>query len=89
MRPHFHFWRESNGVEVDCLIERGNELILIRAKSTQTLTIFPTGNLKKVTAMMGNHKVETYIIYGGEHSFTNQGIQLLSWKSLDELMQIV
>ena len=85
VRPRFYFWRESNGIEVDCLIEDGNKLLPIEIKSTQTLTSFPASNLKKLTTLMGDHQVEPYMIYGGEHSFNNQGIQVLSWKNLAAL----
>ena len=85
MRPRFYFWRESNGTEVDLLIEDGNTLIPIEIKSTQTLTNFPASNLKKLTTLTGNHQVEPHIIYGGEHSLNNKGIQVLSWKNLAAL----
>jgi predicted AAA+ superfamily ATPase len=85
VRPRFYFWRESNGTEVDLLIEDGNRLIPIEIKSTQTLTSFPVSDLKKLTTLMEGHQVEPYMIYGGEHSFNNQGVQVLSWKDLAAL----
>ena len=86
LRPRFYFWRDNNGVEVDLLIERGGSLLAIEIKSTQTLTSFPTSNLKKFTQLMKDHVVEPYIVYGGEQNFHVQGIQVLSWKSLDVLV---
>jgi hypothetical protein len=83
--PQFYFWRESNGVEVDCLIEYKGKLLPIEIKSTQTFTSFATDNLQKLTALIGNNVVEPYIVYGGEHNFNNQGIKVLSWKNLDIL----
>jgi uncharacterized protein len=86
LRPRFYFWRDSNGIEVDLLIERGGKLLAIEIKSTQTLTSFPTNNLKSFIQLIGDNTVEPYIVYGGEQNFHLQGIQVLSWKSLDTLM---
>ena len=62
---HFYFWRESNGLEVDYLIEHQGKILPIEIKSTQTLTSFPTSNLKKLVNLMGEHAVDPYIVYGG------------------------
>lgn len=86
LRTQFYFWRENNGLEVDCLIEYKGRLFPIEIKSTQTFTSFPTGNLKKLTELIGNNIAEPYIIYGGEHDYNNQGIKVLSWKNLNVLI---
>nr|WP_083758820.1 DUF4143 domain-containing protein [Candidatus Amoebophilus asiaticus] len=62
---HFYFWRESNGLEVDYLIEHQGKILPIEIKSTQTLTSFPTSNFKKLVNLMGEHAVDPYIVYGG------------------------
>jgi predicted AAA+ superfamily ATPase len=88
LQPNFYFWRENNGIEVDCLIERGNELFPIEIKSTQTFSSsLPTGNLKKVSAIMedGYHKVRPCLIYGGNFTVNSQGVEVISWKNLDTL----
>lgn len=84
--PQFYFWRDNIGTEVDCLIENEGKILAIEIKSTQTLSSFPTANLKKITTLMGNNNVEPYIVYGGEYSFNNQGINVLSWKNLEVLL---
>jgi predicted AAA+ superfamily ATPase len=86
LRPRFYFWRDSNGVEIDLLIEREGRLLAIEIKSTQTLTSFPTNNLKSFTQLIGDNALEPYIVYGGDHNFHLQGIQVLSWKTLDALL---
>jgi predicted AAA+ superfamily ATPase len=86
--PQFYFWRDNSGTEVDCLIEGGGKVLAIEIKSTQTLTSFPTSNLKNLTTLMSNNRVEPYIVYGGEQSFNNQGIKVLSWKNLDILLKV-
>jgi predicted AAA+ superfamily ATPase len=87
LRPHFYIWRDSNGVEVDCLIEHQDKLLAIEMKSTQTLTNFSTSNLKKLMNLLENQPVVPYIIYGGDQPFTSQGVEVLSWKNLDILFR--
>jgi predicted AAA+ superfamily ATPase len=89
LNPNFYFWRESNGIEIDCLIERGNELFLIEIKSTQTFSSsLPTNNLKKVSSIMdtGYYQVRPLLIYGGDYTATSQGVEIVSWKNLDLLV---
>jgi predicted AAA+ superfamily ATPase len=89
LKTNFYFWREKNGIEVDCLIERGNELFSIEIKSTQTFSSsFPISNLKKVAAIMddGYHKVRSILIYGGDYTVNSQGVEVISWKNLDLLV---
>lgn len=86
LRPQFYFWRENNGIEVDCLIEYKGKLLPIEIKSTQTFTLFPTGNLRKITDLAGSNIAEPYIIYGGEHDYNNQGIKVISWRNLSTLV---
>jgi predicted AAA+ superfamily ATPase len=89
IRPNIYFWRESNGIEVDCLIEHGNEIFPIEIKSTQTFSSsLPTGNLKKISVIIddGYHKVRPCLIYGGDFTVNSQGIEVISWKNLDTLL---
>lgn len=89
LQTDFYFWREKNGIEVDCLIERGNNLFPIEIKSTQTFSSsFPTNNLKKISGIMddGYHKVRPCIIYGGDYTINSHGVEIISWKNLDLLV---
>ena len=83
--PKFYFWRESNGLEVDYLIEDKGKLLTIEIKSPQTFTTFSTSNLNKLTKLIGKNILEPYIIYGVENTFTNQGIKVVSRKNLNTL----
>ena len=45
-RPSLYFWRESNGTEIDLLIPKGDTLIPIEIKSSQTLRMDFLKNIK-------------------------------------------
>lgn len=79
-RPSVYYWKESNGSEIDCILE-GNKrsLILIEIKAGQTfsdsylrnLRLFPSDSMENPTMKM--------VVYGGDDSFKAGDIQIVSW----------
>ncbi len=84
--PSFYFWRDSNGNEVDLLIERAGRLIPVEIKSGQTLNRdFFTG-LERWTKLAGSLAHSPTLVYGGEGQQTRNGVQILGWEQLDALV---
>lgn len=78
-RPLFYFWRDSNGNEVDLLIETASGLMPVEIKSGQTLNRdFFTG-LKRWIALAGGMAEKPTLIYGGEVIYEQQGVRVLGW----------
>lgn len=76
----FHFWRDSNGNEVDLLVEVGGRVIPIEIKSGQTLNRdFFTG-LERWLALAGELAHNPALIYGGNHRQERKGIRILGWQ---------
>lgn len=80
--PNVYFWRDNSGLEVDCIVEQEGTLSLIEFKSTQTLTTFSSGTLKKLQKIINNIHVVPYIVYGGDKSFVQNQIQVLKWQQV-------
>ena len=80
--PNLYFWRDTGGLEVDCIIEKEGIVSLVEFKSTQTLTSFASGNLKKVQKIMSHISAVPYIVYGGNKSFYKDKIQILTWQQV-------
>lgn len=77
--PLLYFWRDSNGNEVDVLIEKGGYLVPVEIKSGQTLNRdFFTG-LERWTEMAGDVARDPTLIYGGEGELRHKGVQVLGW----------
>ena len=76
-----YYWRESNGMEIDCIIELAdNELVALEIKGGQTFTKDYLKNLRNFAKDEEN--IKKYIVYAGEESNTINNVQLLPWKIL-------
>jgi len=84
--PSFYFWRDSNGNEVDLLIERAGRLTPVEIKSGQTLNRdFFTG-LERWTKLAGALARNPTLVFGGEGQQTRNGVQILGWEQLGALV---
>jgi predicted AAA+ superfamily ATPase len=86
-KPAFSFWRDSNGNEVDLLIEQGNQLIPIEIKSGRTLTYEAFTGLQKWCALAGNKAGTPALIYAGDESYQHKGIYVMGWREYGRLLQ--
>lgn len=84
-RPAFSFWRDSNGNEIDLLVEQGIRLMPIEVKSGQTLTRDSFVGLEKWCALAGEKAVRPALVYGGSEAYERQGVRVLGWRQSGEL----
>ncbi|PHQ78536.1 MAG: AAA family ATPase [Coxiella sp. (in: Bacteria)] len=88
IEPRLFFYRDSQQNEVDIIKPKGNDLIAIEIKSSQT---FNKGFLKpmgKFKALAKNRKVQGVIIYSGQQEQMINDVQLLNYqhtKKIDAL----
>ena len=78
-RPLFYFWRDSNGNEVDLLVESASGLMPIEIKSGQTLNRDFFSGLKRWMALAGGMAEKPTLIYGGDGVHERQGVRVLGW----------
>lgn len=84
-QPAIYFWRESNGIEIDCIIEKGNNKITaIEIKGGETFSNDYIKNLKNFPAI--ENEVEKIIIYAGEAAAYVKDVRILSWKDLPDFL---
>jgi hypothetical protein len=83
-KPSFFFWRDSNGNEIDLIIEQGIKLQPIEIKSGRTLTHEAFAGLEKWRALAGKKAVSPTLIYGGDESYTQRGIKVVGWKVVSQ-----
>lgn len=89
-RPSVYYWRESNGVEIDCIIEKGNnEIVAIEIKGGQTFTKDYMKNLLNFAKNEGGIKINKMIIYAGEQATNIKDIQLIPWNMLPSIINDV
>lgn len=80
--PDMFFWRDSNANEVDLVISRGDELLPIGIKSSQT---FNDNLIKELTFWRNltddpNHP--GILVYGGDKFLEFKGLTILPWTML-------
>jgi len=87
-RPSLYYWRESNGTEIDCIIEReNNEIVAIEIKAGATFNSDYLKNLAKFPG--GKNSIEKKLIYTGDHSTHISGIQLIGWRDFQDFLKQV
>jgi hypothetical protein len=83
-KPAFSFWRDSNGNEVDLIVEQGTKLQPIEIKSGRTLTHEAFAGLEKWQSLADKKAVSPTLIYGGDESYTQKGIKVVGWKACSD-----
>ena len=78
--PPLYYWRDSQGHEVDLLIEDGEELYPVEIKSGQTVSGNMMSGLDYWCKLDGTNS--GMLIYGGSDNYTRSGIQVRSWAAV-------
>ena len=86
-KPSFFFWRDSNGNEVDLIIEQGTKLMPVETKSGRTLTRESFSGLEKWLALAGKQAAAPTLIYGGDDSYRQKEIKVVGWKDCGKLLK--
>lgn len=82
--PHFYFWRDVSGHEIDLVIDEGTSLFPVEIKSSQT---FNNDFTKQLSFLNQLQKKSTgsplgECIYAGTESFEFKDYKINSWKML-------
>ena len=59
------FWRDKNGNEIDCLVDKGDVLTPIEIKSGKTIASDYFKGIDYFVKAAGNRSSKPYLIYGG------------------------
>ncbi len=86
-RSIFHFWRDSNGNEVDVIADVGTKLMPIEIKSGQTINRdFFTG-LERWMDLAGDLAITPVLNYGGNEKLTRRGVNIFGWNSISQALE--
>lgn len=77
--PVLYFWRDSNGNEVDLLVEDGNGLKAYEVKSSATLKPEFFKGLKLFERIAGGLVEESAVVYGGNADYNTGHGRFISW----------
>jgi predicted AAA+ superfamily ATPase len=86
--PRLFFFRDRKGLEVDLLVERAHDLVLVEAKSGATLASDFFSPLERVARLIqGTRSVEalrSMLVYRGDHAPDLGDVQVCSWREIAE-----
>ena len=89
MQPGLFHYRETRGLEIDLLIERGERLEAIEIKSGATVSPDYFKNLRHFPARLGDagesRRIDNYVVYGGDESQQRSYAHLLSWRKVQRI----
>jgi len=80
------FYRDRSGAEVDLVIERGDRLTVVEAKSSQTATNRLLDAPRRVGAIVQQtgRRCEKIVVYGGDQVQQRSDARLVPWSRLHE-----
>ncbi len=82
----FFFWRDSNGNEIDLIVDYGDKLMPIEIKSGKTINRdFFTG-LERWTALAGKQAFAPSLVYGGTESSSRKGVGIFGWPAAGQVL---
>jgi hypothetical protein len=88
-RPSLFHYRETRGVEIDLLIEKGLRLDSVEIKSGATLASDFFHNLQRfaerLTAGPTTDRQKAFLVYGGDTTLQRSSAQVLSWRDVEKL----
>lgn len=87
-RPHIYFWRDSQGHEIDCLIDQALKVIPIEIKASKTASLHYFDQLtywKNLT----NSKSKKFVIYAGDENQSWPEAKVISWKHSGNLIKSI
>ena len=84
-RPDLHFFRDSNGLEVDLLVGNGlspDQLGLVEIKSGQTVSSSWFKPMERVAQALGPSRIgRRMMIYGGSEHQVRQGVEVVGFSA--------
>lgn len=88
-QPLMYYYKESNGKEIDCIIEKSfNEIIALEIKGGET---FSKDYLKSLSKLFdGKHSivVQKYLVYPEAKKSKIKDINILDWRDIPEIFSL-
>ena len=79
IQADFYFWRDSNGNELDCLVERAGQLEIIEMKAGKTINTDYFKGLNYFKEVAGELISQSYLVYGGDQNQKRTEGLVRSW----------
>ena len=87
LRDPLYFFRDSNGLEVDLVLERPEGLALVEIKASQTVAAPLFKGLRTVSALLGERVKSQHLVFGGDAPQQRTAVQVLPWHQAGMVVQ--
>lgn len=84
-RPQTFFWRDKSGHEVDCLIEKGQNLFPVEIKAGATVVPDYFESLEYWNDLAKADPAHSSVVYAGDKKYIYKDINLFGWRSIKDL----
>lgn len=85
LSPNLYFWRDRHGLELDFVMDRGQELVLIEAKSGRTIPADAWRPLLAVRDLADGAATSGWLVHGGDQQQRRRGFTALPWQRIERL----
>ncbi len=82
LQPDLFFWRDNHGTEVDLLFEHQGLMHAVEIKSGATFAPDWLAVCQRWLRYAGSAAAAPTVVYGGQDSFTVQGVRVLAWRHI-------
>jgi predicted AAA+ superfamily ATPase len=86
LRDPLYFFRDSNGLEIDLLLDHAEGLQLVEIKASQTVSAPLFKNLRTVSALLGDRVKSQHLIFGGTERQDRTGVEVLPYGQVGTLV---
>lgn len=83
LKETIYFWRDNVGHEIDCIVDKGDQLIPLEIKSGKTVAQDFFKGLTFYTGLSKDVAVQPTVVYAGAIDQPRKDGRVLSWKSFD------
>src|SRR6202040_1990183 len=86
-RPRLSFYRDRRGLEIDLVVERGADLLLVEVKSAQTPSEQALASFERFADVLAGKEglriADRVVVYAGNETQRRSQGTILSWRDLD------
>src|SRR5579872_1301457 len=85
--PQIYFWRDAQGHEIDCIIEKSfTTLVPVEIKASKTISNHFFDGLTDWQKISKQENIDSYVIYGGIDSIKREKGYVFSWKNIVNML---
>ena len=88
-RPSLYFWRDYQGNEIDCIVEKSLSLTPIEIKGGQTVNKSYFKQFEYWKDIVKDSPEERFVVYSGEDNQSWSAAEVIGWKQSGKLIELI